>query len=88
MLKGILSIVVSFQHRLKYLNDYFVECDDVIYLVVLNYLSMVLVDNPLTLNYDRAADSFAKLMVTNTKTLTVPANQTQRTENLNLKPKK
>lgn len=69
----ILSIAASIQHRLEYSNGYFAEDDDGIYLVVQNYLSTALVDNPLTfVNHDSAAVAFVILAVTSIKTLPSP----------------
>lgn len=71
-----LSIVASIQHRLEYSNGYLVEDDDEIYLVVRNYLSTALVDNPLaSMNLDPVADSFVILEAASTKTLTAPATK-------------
>lgn len=42
-----LSIAASIRHRLEYSNGYFAEDDDGIYVVVRNYLSTALADNPL-----------------------------------------
>lgn len=70
----ILSIASSIRHRLEYLNDYFVEDDDVDgILVVRNYLSTVLADNPLASVYlDPVVDSFVILTAASIKTLTAP----------------
>lgn len=72
----ILSIVASIRHRLEYSNDYCVEDDDGIYVVVRNYLSTVLADNPLAcVNFDLVVDSFVILEAASAKTLNAPAIQ-------------
>lgn len=71
------SIVASIRHQLKYSDDYFLEDDDVIYFVALNYLSMESADSLIPLSHDRVVDSFSVYMAANIKTLTVPTERTE-----------